>query len=156
MKYLPVATLILGVISIWLTAGQFYVTNSQKNKEPFLRTQLEFLIEASDTVAALAIESDPIKWEESRKAFWKLYWGRLAIVEDPSVKYWMICVGKKVPPSKSAVADIPIGVLQFSSLQLAYAARDLALDSWNIELPELQIGAEGMTRQTKSCPFDDS
>jgi hypothetical protein len=38
--------------------------------------------EASDTVARLATEIDPIKWEKARLTFWRLYWGTLAIVED--------------------------------------------------------------------------
>lgn len=137
---------LLTSISILIGAGQFYLTNTQKNREPFLRVQLEFLIEASDTLAALAVENDPVKWEASRKEFWKLYLGRLAIVEDAAVEAVMVCAGNLVPRTAAGEIDLPMNSLRNPSLTLAYAARNLIVDSWNIEASVLPT----LTEQVRS------
>lgn len=141
---------LLTSISILIGAGQFYLTNSQKNREPFLRVQMEFLIEASDTLATLATETDSIAWETSREKFWQLYLGRLAIVEDPEVEAVMICAGKIVPRESGNGTAALKNSLRNPSLSLAFAARTLILKSWKIETAVLPT-LTGQVRARSDC-----
>jgi hypothetical protein len=79
------------LVGIW----QFRAGQSQANKRPFLEQQLAISIEATDTVARLATETDPEEWDKARQAFWRLYWGRLALVEDRGVEARMVQFGRK-------------------------------------------------------------
>ena len=97
MNYATFVPWMLTLVSLTVSAWQYNLTSKQKNLEPFLKTQLEFTLKATDSLASLAVETDPAKWEESRKTFWKLYWGSLAIVEDKEVERAMVRAGTLVP-----------------------------------------------------------
>lgn len=122
-------------IGIW----QFAEKTAQSNREPFLKTQLELCLEASNSAAKLATETDSAEWEKARKTFWRLYWGPLGMVEDRDVAAAMVELGKMVPKQPVAASEeIPKPELEVLSLRLAHATRDLILDSWNVTLEPLQ------------------
>ncbi len=116
---------------------QFSSQQAQSNRVPFLTEQLKLCFEASDTAARLATETDPTKWEEARKNFWRLYWGTLGIVEDRAVEAAMVKLGTIVPPEPGSYA-LRMKSLETPSLELAHATRDLILASWKVDLPPLQ------------------
>jgi hypothetical protein len=124
----------VALIGIW----QFTEQQEQKNKEQFLLKQLEMSFEASDTVAKLATETDPVKWEEARLKFWRLYWGTLSIVEDREVEAAMVHLGSQVPKEPVSQPSLPMKVLERPSLCLAHKARNLLLSSWEIDLAPLK------------------
>lgn len=128
------------LVGIW----QFRAGQSQANKRPFLEQQLAISIEATDTVARLATETDPEEWDKARQAFWRLYWGRLALVEDRGVEARMVRFGRKIATGPVAADRLPMTELQDPAIDLAYAARQLILRSWNIKLARLENeGGEG-------------
>src|SRR4051812_36823317 len=127
---LTLATLVVG---IW----QYADKRAQSNREPFLKNQLELAFEASNAASRLATETDPVKWEEARKTFWRLYWGPLGIVEDRRVEAAMVKLGNVVPKTAAEVPPLPMRQLEGDSLDLAHAARDLILESWRVDLPPL-------------------
>ncbi|MGB8817120.1 MAG: hypothetical protein WCC66_04275 [Rhizobiaceae bacterium] len=137
MNYATIVPWMLTLVSLTVSAWQYNATTRQKNLEPFLKTQLEFTLKATDSLASLAVETDPAKWEESRKTFWKLYWGSLAIVEDKEVEKAMVRAGALVPKLPVASPVLPMTSLNTASLDLAHKARALILNSWGAELPPL-------------------
>jgi hypothetical protein len=138
MNYATFVPWMLTLVSLTVSAWQYNATASQKNLEPFLREQLKTTLLATDSLASLAVETDPVKWEESRKTFWKLYWGSLAIVEDREVEQAMVRAGRLVPKLPLANPALPMSSLNAASLDLAHKARELILKSWDAELPPLE------------------
>jgi len=140
MKKLELSIVIPWILAL-ITAGigiyQYADQRAQANRQPFLEKQLALSFEASDAAAQLATETDPVKWELSRKNFWRLYWGPLGIVEDRGVEAAMVRLGQVVPRDATTPA-LPMTELQRPSLELAHAVRELVLRSWNVSLPPLQ------------------
>ena len=129
---------ILSVAAIGVGIWQYADKKAQSNREPFLRMQLKISFEASEIAARLATETDPERWEEARKAFWRLYWGTLGIVENREVEAAMVALGNLVPAHPGAPAELPMEALQIPSLTLAHKTRDLVLNSWDVHLEPLR------------------
>jgi len=125
---------VLSILTASVGVYQFTVQQGQANRRPFLEQQLAICVEASDTAARLATETDPKEWERARGAFWRLYWGRLALVEDREVESAMIDFGRQL---SAKGATLPRDDLQNPSIELAHSARNLILRSWDVKLPPL-------------------
>jgi hypothetical protein len=108
----------------------------QANKRHFFEQQLELCFSAVESASCLSCEIAPVEWEKARLAFWRLYWGKLSIVEDQAVEAAMVALGKIVPAEPVTTPILPMASLQIPSYKLAHAARDLVLRSWHIEMPE--------------------
>jgi len=130
---------LLSIVTILVGIWQFSSQQGQSNRQPFLEKQLEIGFEATTAAATLASETDPVEWEKARKAFWRLYWGSLSIVEDRRVENAMAALGQIVPERPDPFAALPMEALQLPSLELAHAIRDLMISSWKIDLPDLQV-----------------
>src|SRR3954451_14136103 len=76
---------ILSIITVAVGLWQFTAQEEHRNKEAFLKSQLDLCFKATESAASLATETDPAEWEKARKEFWQLYWGPLSVVEDPKV-----------------------------------------------------------------------
>lgn len=121
---------------------QYADKQEQANKEPFLREQLKLVFEASEVVAVLSTTTDPAVFSAKRDRFWTLYWGPLSIVEDRAVENWMADAGRLMPAPADPVPALPLAGLQSTSLELAHAARELVLTSWNVDLEPLRPAPE--------------
>jgi hypothetical protein len=128
---------ILSIITVAVGLWQFTAQEEHRNKEAFLKSQLDLCFKATESAASLATETDPAEWEKARKEFWQLYWGPLSVVEDPKVEAAMVVLGRTVPAGPGTY-NLPIQALQRPSLDLAHAVRDLILTSWNVDLPPLR------------------
>lgn len=143
MNYAVFVPWMLTLVSLSVGAWQYNMTSKQRNLEPFLKAQMEYTLKATEAVASMAVETDPIKWDESRKAFWKLYWGALTTVESKELEAAMICVGKFVPKGPKETIKLPVEALNTPSYFLALTARNFLMESWQIELPALAAGKDG-------------
>lgn len=94
---------------------------------PFLERQLTLYTEASQTAAVLATSENAAERAQAERRFWELYWGELALVEDPGVEAAMVAFGRGL----NAQAGQP--QLQQLSLRLAGALRDSLAESWGVE-----------------------
>jgi hypothetical protein len=137
------AALITAGVGLW----QFRRQQVQTNKRPFLDLQLATLSEATDVAARLATETDPAAWKEARSTFWRLYWGRLALVEDPAVEGCMVTLGQLVPDGPISRARLPLDDLRNAALNLSHAARDLVRASWDADLAALSARDEALRDQ---------
>jgi hypothetical protein len=115
----------------------FSVQTAQANKRPFLEKQLELCFQACDIAARLATETDKEKWEAARQEFWRLYWGRLAIVEDKEVECDMVVLGELIPEKPVSSPRLPMDELCNPSLKLAHDVRALIARTWDVPLPPI-------------------
>jgi hypothetical protein len=108
-------------------AHQRAKTAEVEARQPFSSRQLELYFEAVECASDIA--SGP--WEQQGPhlaAFWRLYWGPLALVEDTNVSRAMIQFGKALEANASQ------GELKIYALELAHACRDSIAESWKITL----------------------
>jgi hypothetical protein len=142
-----VVTLAAVLVGFW----QFYAQQRQMNQRPFFQRQLELCFQASQTVSRVATEVDPIKWEQARIAFWRLYWGPLSIVENQAVEAVMVELGRIVPIHPVS-SELPMESLQRLSLELAHQVRALVAGSWDVTLRGLQPRPQAPQPETSEGP----
>ena len=138
MKWELAVPWILSLLTAALGIWQFSAQQSQANRRPFLEQQLAIGVEITETAARLATETDPVKWTEDRATFWRLYWGRLALVEDREVESSMVQMGELIPKGPITANALPTSQLEIPAYELSHAVRGLILESWNVDLPPLK------------------
>src|SRR3954468_14255640 len=72
-------------------------TASQRRVEaqtPFLTKQLALYSEITQIAARLPTQPPSPEWRRSLDRFWELYWGELALVENPEVEAEMKLLGE--------------------------------------------------------------
>ncbi len=107
-----------------------------QRRTPFLERQLTLYLEASASAAKIATLSDGSEREAAKQRFRELYWGELAVVEDPGVERAMVAFGTVL---RSEQANQPNSdSLLRAALDLAHAARDSLKTSWDADLGTLQ------------------
>lgn len=136
-EWMQLLTPIAAVLAALAGAVRFLGEQRQANRMPFLQRQLEISLEAAEVVSTLATSIDPAEWERARAAFWRLYWGRLGVVEDRQVEAVMVRIGAIVPRTALAPA-LPMSELQELSLALAQAARAQTQSNWRVSLAPLK------------------
>ncbi|MBY0401414.1 hypothetical protein K2X89_14035 [Myxococcota bacterium] len=111
------------------TAGQQAQSETRRIEatRPFLERQLKLYTEATQAAATLSTSKDSNELDASRKTFWLLYWGELALVEDKKVEAAMVQFGDAL--RKGSTEDL----LQEHALTLAHACRDSLAESWGVK-----------------------
>jgi hypothetical protein len=108
--------------------------NEQTAKEfrkGFYEKQFQFYSEASDVVATLATEKIGSKdYIEARQTFYRLFWGRLSIVEDRTVESKMVIFERLLATYEEGNNKITQSELQQASLQVAHAASKYTISVW--------------------------
>lgn len=127
---LTLAALVVGIL-------QFTATQYRANQLPFLQKQLDLCFAATDAVARLATGTDPVRWEQDRQEFRRLFWGQLGIVENIAVERAMLAARNVLPREPAATLSLPFQPLEQPSLKLAHACRDLMKESWDVRLVPL-------------------
>jgi len=104
-----------------------------ERQRPFLERQLQHYFEASESASKVANLPDGKDRAEAVQKFWQLYWGPLAVVEDPEVERAMVDFGGALRSETSDRA-----ALQHRSLELAHACRGSLEKQWGATLGELE------------------
>ena len=100
-------------------------------RKGFYDKQLQFYSEASEATATLATEKQGSEdYIKARKNFYRLFWGRLSIVEDMTVETSMVAFEKRLSLYETGGTDITQFDLQQSSLDLAHAASRYTINVW--------------------------
>lgn len=137
------------IIGIWATYNEFRKQNEAKKEQEiarvqqekdrfeqtakefrkdFYQRQLEYYAEATKATATLATEKKGSPdYLEARKNFYRLYWGKLSIVEDKSVEKRMVEFEELLRQYESGDASAD---LQQASYRLARDARKNTLEVW--------------------------
>ncbi|MEN3974164.1 hypothetical protein [Emcibacter sp. SYSU 3D8] len=121
-----VATFAWGVFQFTTVQHQQAETRRIEARKPFLDKQLVLYTEATKNAATLATSDDEAELARAAQAFWSLYWGELALVEDRGVEAAMVGFGRGL----QAGADK--GEIRQLSLKLAHACRESLAESWGV------------------------
>ena len=122
-----VATAVVGVATFRETARKDLDTKNFEAQKPFFEKQIEFYVDAMETVSKIATSTSPAKDDVDH--FWTIYWGRLAAVEDAKVDSAMVLFGQKLM-NKSSTAEC----LKKNSLLLAHCVKQSWADTWKVTL----------------------
>lgn len=114
-QIVPVATILLGIVSFWWGVRQ-YEDEQRKNRDarleqsqtekaaaerafmqPWLQSQRDAYARALTAAANIANTSDPKKRQEAIDEFWRLYHGEMIPVETKTVSGAMVAFGQCLP-----------------------------------------------------------
>jgi hypothetical protein len=112
---------------------QAALQQAHERQKPFLEKQLEYYFEASEVAAKISRTDNPEDRAVLVKRFWQLYWGPLAMVEDPDVEGAMVNFGSGLQADGQDRA-----ALERLSLSLAHACRGSLQKLWGTDLGELK------------------
>jgi len=137
------------IIGIWATYNEFRKQNEERRQQEvarvqqekdrfeqiakefrkyFYEKQLEYYAEATEATATLATENKDSKdYVEARKKFYRLFWGKLSIVEDKSVEKRMVDFEELLQRFENGDTEAD---LQQASDRLARDARKYTLEVW--------------------------
>jgi hypothetical protein len=97
----------------------------------FYEKQFQFYSEASDATATLATERIGSKdYNDARQKFYRLFWGRLSIVEDKTVEAKMVIFDGLLNSYEQKGNEVTQTDLQQASLELAHAASRYTINVW--------------------------
>lgn len=133
------------IAGIWATYYAYQKQNEEKRnqeiqqrqqiakefRKSFYEKQLQYYAEAAEATATIATEE--IGTEDYRKAkkdFYRLFWGRLSIVEDKTVEARMVEFKNLLESYEEPETDITSGDLKQASLKLAHDASVYTINVW--------------------------
>lgn len=97
----------------------------------FYKLQLEFYAEAAETTSTLATEDqDSEDYKIARKNFLRLFYGRLAIVEEKTVEAQMVIFKDLLDKYEFSGSTIIKNKLELASLKLARDAGRYTINVW--------------------------
>ena len=136
LKFLAIlVTVMLGLGGIVFNFYEMQQSMALEARRPFLEKQLELCFEASNATSTYATTADADLRRKSIDRFWALYWGQLGIVEDDQVEAAMVNYKKALG---SAGSEPVPAALKRAALGVAHACRDLILESWDVDIPDLK------------------
>lgn len=100
-------------------------------RKSFYEKQFQFYSEASEAAATLSTEKIGSKdYLEARQKFYRLFWGRLSIVEDKTVESQMVIFEGLISSYEQKNIEVTQFDLQQASLKLAHAASKYTINVW--------------------------
>ena len=140
-NYAPLITLIVAAIPVTVGLTQYNITRQTEFRKRFWEEQVALYREATDAAAEIAMAPDLKSAADARQRFWKLYWGKLSMIEHREVEQAMIAFGlelaacEKGDPSKCFDANVKEGgtstLLRGHTYELAHCARYSLAMTWN-------------------------
>jgi hypothetical protein len=130
-KRLKVAATLGAVVVFSAGLVQWWYTSQSEFRKRFWEEQLDVYQEASDAAAKIAMAETP-QTEAAvadRSLFWRLYWGKLSILEGKGVKDAMVAYGNELSEVEKGTTRHP-GMLKKLSYQLARACRESLKKTW--------------------------
>jgi hypothetical protein len=94
--WVKIVTAILAIFAIVSGVLQYRATTNNDFKKTFWKEQVALYQEACDAAAAIAMSSDLEDSANDRRVFWRLYWGKLSIIEHPEVRDAMVAFGRQL------------------------------------------------------------
>lgn len=105
---------------------------SHEWQKPLLQRVMQRYFDAADATSKIAQLEDCPERQYAIKQFWQLYWGPLAVVEEPEVESAMVNFGNALAEGNPARST-----LQLLSLKLAHACRNSLQKLWGTDLGQL-------------------
>jgi hypothetical protein len=115
---------------------------AESRRQPFLKAQLDACLGAARAVGGIIASEDQATRSTHETAFWALYWGELAVVEDRDVETAMVTFGRLLTRLRAVPDDEELWTdLRLCALDFTKAARSMILKSWHVRMPELDSRA---------------
>jgi hypothetical protein len=89
----PLITIFVAAIPVTVGLTQYYITRQTEFRKRFWEEQVALYREATDAAAEIAMAPDLAAAAPARQRFWKLYWGKLSMIEHREVEQAMIAFG---------------------------------------------------------------
>ena len=156
----PLITIIVAAIPVTVGLTQYYLTRQTEFRKRFWEEQLVLYREATDAAAEIAIALDLKASATAREKFWKLYWGKLSMVEDKGVERAMVSFGTALGKCEAGTDAECFGVveggtvteLRKAAYTLAHCARFSLAMTWNPAGISASVpGAFDPSRE--ACPY---
>lgn len=128
-SWLKVLAPLGAMIAFGVGVLQYVVNNNNEFRKAFWKEQYTLYGEVCEHAAAISVAGGIDGAGESRVRFWKLYYGRLSILEHPEVKQAMMDYGSQLRKVEKGEASTES--LQPWSYRLARACRESLRKTWN-------------------------
>ena len=129
------------IAAIPITAGilQYYSTRQTEFRKQFWEEQNVLYKEAADAASEIAMSPDLEASTSARTRFWKLYWGKLSMLENNEVERAMKAFGSRLGECEANTVEPCFGErdgsvatdLRVKSYDLAHCLRFSLLETWN-------------------------
>lgn len=139
-------SLLIAATGLAVGAWQYWDTNRHQYKKEIWSAQKGLYEKAISAASDIANGENLESVADSRKLFWALYWGNLAMLESRSVETSMVKFGNllgECETSKNAGCFQPVPgngrtPLQLAALDLAHCARESLRSTWEpVDIGEL-------------------
>jgi|RhiMethySRZTD1v2_1073278.scaffolds.fasta_scaffold22418_5 hypothetical protein len=135
----PIITIFVAAIPVTVGLTQYYITRQTEFRKRFWEEQVALYREATDAAAEIAMAADLKSAELARQRFWKLYWGKLSMIEHKEVERAMIAFGGALSECEKGnkttcfgpIEGEPPTELRSRAYQLAHCARYSLAMTWN-------------------------
>ena len=138
------------IAGIW-TAVTYLDAKEQEFYAHFWNEKMSLYQRTSNAAATMAVASSLDEFNNARRAYWKLFYGELSLVEGPCVKRAMEVYSRLVP--KEDLADqqlLPYQILEQPSYRLSLRLQNELADAWEQPFSELK-----RERLPADCNFDE-
>ncbi len=142
IKMVQGMAIIAGIIFTYKTYRQQVSDSREKTRQDSLQTtkdykktfyenQYKYYSEATDAAATLATENiGSADYIDARKKFWRLYWGKLSMVENKAVEHKMVEFGNYLTLYERKDPKVTQDTLQQVALKLARTAGSHNINAW--------------------------
>ena len=127
--WLKIGGALIALLTVAIGLYQFNSTVGNGFRKTVWTEQYSVYQEACKAAAEIAVAAEIEDAERSRKKFWRLYWGRLSILEHPNVAAAMVKYGKKLKEVEANNGKT--STLEHLSYQLARECRKSLQETWN-------------------------
>lgn len=103
-------------------------------QNPFWQKRVQLYFDASEAAGVIASRPAGVERAKAEAAFWRLYLGPLAVVEDDQVEGAMVEIGNCLNKTE----DCDQATLSKRALALAHSCRQSIGDTWRLGLTELK------------------
>lgn len=131
-------SLLIVAIGLMVGAWEYWDSNSQNYRKEIWSAQKLLYERAIEAASKIANGRSLASVSESRKEFWGLYWGSLAMLESPRVESAMVQFGEILAECEktnenSCFQPVPGNLathLQGAALNIAHCARKSLRETW--------------------------
>jgi hypothetical protein len=132
-SFTAIGGILIAAVAAWVSIAAYLETgkkdadtSSRESKKPFFDKQMDFYVDALETVSKIAIAGKPS--ETDLQHFEQIYWGHLGAVEDRFVDRSMVAFRNRLK------GNAPQQCLEDASLLLAHCVKKSWETTWDVKL----------------------
>jgi hypothetical protein len=132
-SFTAIGGILIAAVAAWISIATYLETSkkdtetsSRESKKPFFDKQMEFYVDALETVSKIAVTDKPV--ETDLQHLEQIYWGHLGAVEDRDVDQAMVKFRDRLMSKASQQC------LKNESLVLAHCVKKSWGTTWDVTL----------------------